>query len=71
MGQEKGTDVAAHVDIVEEENDLLPIPVHVIGFIYVQKVDHEEAHAIIVAASVQWPEYAKTLPSDLISSSPT
>ena len=63
-------DGAAHGDFVEEENDMLPIPVHVIGFIYAQKVDHEEAHVIVVGASVRWPECTKTLPSDLVSSSP-
>lgn len=53
VGQAKGAKGAAHVEVIEEENEMSRIPGYMIGFIYAQKIDHEEAHTIVVAASVR------------------
>jgi hypothetical protein len=70
VGQTKGVEVAARVEVVEEERDMLRIARDVIGGSFMQKIDHREAHTVVAAASVRWLGYTKTLPSDLVFSSP-
>jgi hypothetical protein len=70
VGQTKGVEVATHVEVVEEEHDMLRIARHVIGGSFMHKVDHGEAHTVVAAASFRWLGYTKTLPSGLVFSSP-